>query len=505
MQRLEQTYFNSPELSHRYELILHLLEYSNHLIMVEGEKDIGKTSLFNHLLAPDESSLIIRKVTASAHLTEEALIGNLINDPSDFDVNDTVPGIDDFMQWLKRCNSKQQIPALLIDDADLLADELIEFVLRLISITEDTLSLHTCMFCEQSFLKVIKDRVQPEGEPPSQHIIEMPHLTEQQTAQYINHVYPEAAEGQGAIEQKTIKQMHRISHGLPGRINALAEQYFHDPAGANSSEEVSEAVRKTGFIKTNRPYIIVGLLLLVLSIALAFILNSAEQEQETQTIKLDLPAQKTTDEIVVSSPVQDRPVVAAIPVSEPEPPAIEDLSPPVIPELAEDIKSGEDVIILVDQQVEESPAAVADVDIETTTHTEVSLTTAEEAAVKLPGEVEEPVVEEQAVVAEVTKEIEKPRDINWLIEQNPNSYVLQLIGAYEKETIDFYLKSFNDNQEQIISFSTMNNGKPWHVLVYGLFSNRQMAVTAIEELPQRARKLAPWPRTVKSVKELMTQ
>jgi DamX protein len=95
------------------------------------------------------------------------------------------------------------------------------------------------------------------------------------------------------------------------------------------------------------------------------------------------------------------------------------------------------------------------------------------------------------------------KDIKWLTKQDPKKYVLQLIGAYEQETIDVYLRAFKDTEHKIISFTASNKGKEWHVLVYGLYENRDQAVAAIEELPTKAKLMAPWPRTVQSIKDLL--
>ena len=53
--------FITPELTHRVELILHLLEYSNHLVIVKGEHESGKTTLYEELTRQEETNLIIRK------------------------------------------------------------------------------------------------------------------------------------------------------------------------------------------------------------------------------------------------------------------------------------------------------------------------------------------------------------------------------------------------------------------------------------------------------------
>ena len=91
-------------------------------------------------------------------------------------------------------------------------------------------------------------------------------------------------------------------------------------------------------------------------------------------------------------------------------------------------------------------------------------------------------------------------DLDWLVKQDPNKYVLQLIGAYEKKTINLFLKLFKNNDDQIIPFNTLNKGKKWHVLFYGLYENRDAAIAAIEKLPTEAKLVSPWPRTIGSIK-----
>ena len=101
---------------------------------------------------------------------------------------------------------------------------------------------------------------------------------------------------------------------------------------------------------------------------------------------------------------------------------------------------------------------------------------------------------------EITNNFKK--DINWLVNQEPEKYVLQLISAIEEETIKNYLEFF-DNDDQIIGFSASVYGKKRYILVYGLYDDSDLARAEIEKLPQKARKIKPWARTVKSIKELL--
>ena len=95
------------------------------------------------------------------------------------------------------------------------------------------------------------------------------------------------------------------------------------------------------------------------------------------------------------------------------------------------------------------------------------------------------------------------RDINWLISQEPDKYVLQLISAIKPETIENYLSFFENKNEQIIEFTASINGTKHHILVYGLFDNSDLARAEIEKLPQKARQIKPWARTVQSINDLI--
>ena len=111
-----------------------------------------------------------------------------------------------------------------------------------------------------------------------------------------------------------------------------------------------------------------------------------------------------------------------------------------------------------------------------------------------------PPITESKEKIEITNKFKK--DINWLVNQEPEKYVLQLVSAIEEETIKNYL-GFFDNDDQIIGFSAPVYGKRRYILVYGLYDDSDLARADIEKLPQKARKIKPWVRTVKSIKELL--
>lgn len=523
----QQGIFITPELTHRNELILHLLEYSNKLVVVKGELDSGKTTFYQQLSNQNESNLIIRSLTVSAVTNLNDIYKAIIDGDSNDELQQSQYSQNDLNNWLTRTQNKQDIPALLVDNIDLLTDELILQLFEILKASNETSVLHACLFSEPSFLDRLNDLGIDSEESDTLHIIEMPALSDKQTDQYIRHHYSSGNPDVSIFDEKTVKQIHRISHGLPGRINALCEQYLDDPAKEKEVPEQQPVKEKKsidlkGILLRNKLIIAVSVLLLILSAGVATLLQQTELKEEKEVVKLKLPNQQEQPE------KPDNVVEIEVPKEvEPEPITIEELSPPVIEEIAKDLedKPGVSVyneqgnLVAQNEDVETAKQKIAEEVIEQAPEDESVIEGAapivseeENVTIEVESVVEEeiipePIPEPAPVVEEIPKPQAKPeavvKDINWLIKQDPSKYVLQLIGAYEQETIDVYLKAFKNNDDKIIAFDAKNKGKEWHVLVYGLFDNRDQAVSAINTLPTKAKLMAPWPRTVQSIKDLL--
>ncbi len=495
----QQNSFITPELTHRIELILHLLEYSNQLVIVKGEHDSGKSTLCQELTGQEESSLILRHLTVTASTHVNDIFKVIITEPGSDELEETIFNQYELNDWLLRCQNKQQIPALLIDNADLFDDNLINHLFTILTESNESSVLHLCLFCEPSFLDRLEESGINKDESQSLHIIEMADFTEKQTEQYIHKHYPlEKSSDLNLFDDKTIKQIHRISHGLPGRINALCEQYLEDPAKKDEVIQEKTSFDIKGIILKNKSALIVLVLLITLSVSVATLLHQTEKEESKQTIKLDLPKQQDVEK------KQDDVVEIEVPADpEPEPITIEELSPPVIPEIVNDLNGDTEVIVynpqghVVAKESDLEPIVIEEEMLEEIIPSSETVPMTLDTVETLPEPEPEPEKHSESASGTIGK------DINWLTRQDSNKYVLQLIGAYEQETIDIYLKSFKNNKDKIILFTASNKGKEWHVLVYGLYETRDQAIAAIDTLPTKAKLMAPWPRTIKSIKELM--
>jgi len=88
----------------------------------------------------------------------------------------------------------------------------------------------------------------------------------------------------------------------------------------------------------------------------------------------------------------------------------------------------------------------------------------------------------------------------WLLQQDPKSFTLQLMAIREEATI---IKFINDHnlQDQAAYFNTYNNNIEWLAVVYGIYPTREEAERASKQLQERIARLRPWIRSLKSVQE----
>ncbi|MHC8441694.1 MAG: SPOR domain-containing protein [Candidatus Eutrophobiaceae bacterium] len=98
-----------------------------------------------------------------------------------------------------------------------------------------------------------------------------------------------------------------------------------------------------------------------------------------------------------------------------------------------------------------------------------------------------------------------PNQLNrtqWLSQQDPNSYTLQLSSLSDEKAALRYLQQHNLGVQAGYVKVTVKR-QPRHSVIYGIFLNRQQAVQAIATLPSSVRKNKPWIRQLRQLQELL--
>lgn len=96
--------------------------------------------------------------------------------------------------------------------------------------------------------------------------------------------------------------------------------------------------------------------------------------------------------------------------------------------------------------------------------------------------------------------VNTPED--WIREQNPGHYTLQLASSKKRKQIDKY---YTDNKltGQAGYYRNRRNGVDWYALVYGSYATMGDAKAAAESLPPALRKWSPWVRRIKDIQRIM--
>ena len=304
----------------------------------------------------------------------------------------------------------------------------------------------------------------------------MPVLNENEVKLYIQEKYiSNTLSNENIFTDKIVKKIYRLSNGITDRVDILCLQYLDDPVKKATKTKSHLILNNILLLTKYRSFYLLLLSIFVLLYIYIMLPFKLEDENIKQTLKIKLP-----EKIENGAKLDESLLIAMKEVM--EPPSDTELSATVIPDLNHD--DNHTAIDSTQNSNEEALMQLNDKnkneDIETTNS-------------PLP-------ITESKEKIEITNNFKK--DINWLVNQEPEKYVLQLISAIEEETIKNYLEFF-DNDDQIIGFSAPVYGKKRYILVYGLYDDSDLARAEIEKLPQKARKIKPWARTVKSIKELL--
>ncbi len=92
----------------------------------------------------------------------------------------------------------------------------------------------------------------------------------------------------------------------------------------------------------------------------------------------------------------------------------------------------------------------------------------------------------------------EPKLTQWLHQQPADHYVIQLVGAWNMDSLQAYSATL-ELPEQLIYHQTTRNTQQWHVLLYGPFPNFEAANAAISSLPEEIQANKPWIRKIRSL------
>ena len=303
----------------------------------------------------------------------------------------------------------------------------------------------------------------------------MTDFNEIETKNYIQEKYINNELDKNIFSDQILKKIFIITNGSKEKIDVFCKQYLKDPI--STINEINIQKNSNNFFSLFKNYKVFCVLsIVILLVVYQSFLADHNDENKKVVFKIDLPEESKNnisidkDLLIALQEINESEIQEEIEVS-----TINDYvnNSEIITESQDDNITGIEILSIPEDNINIETKGVASV----ATTNEIKNDNIE-------------VVEE------------KNKDIDWLMSQSSDKYVLQLISAIKTETITNYLKYF-DNNDEIIELSANIKGKNYHILVYGLFDSSDLARAEISKLPEKARQIKPWVRTVGSIKELI--
>jgi len=506
------------ERAQRLNMLYHMSQNSELLLVVSGVYGSGKSSLLNKFIDMRTDSWRQCVVNATPTTNPDQL---LIEIAEGFGLpQDSVTfsnALDMLQNRLIELKRSELMPILIIDDAHQLPTASLTILLKLSELADsDVRLLRIVLFGEPAIndmfnapeLKELKHRIT--------HTLTMPPLTEKQTSDYIHYRLSVAGlVGDSPLSPSQIKRIHRLSNGIPGMINQFAQEIL---MGTNTATRTAPSFSSRLRSATSI------ILMLGFAAGITWYLNrdtieSFGQSQTDEMAELEvrdlplLPPNKklsdtnTTSVTSLSKPADKFDAISGGVHTKPNVPTIKT---PEAPVAINDTQSKSSEALPVSEKPDPVATPVVETNEKSTLspNAEVDTTNIEQTTADIPSS-PATITEAKVIATPSTKpepsteptpsipsspKVAKPlAEQNWLSQQNPDHFTLQLMGSRKLSSLNLVQRAHKLTSQSAI-IRTELKGDAWYILVYKSFPSKQQARDGAKALPKALKLTQPWPR-----------
>ena len=441
------------------EQLRHLSQWSRRVLLVTGPHDSGKSVLYRQLSASLEPRAKAARINGALINSSREVLAGIVQGfglaaPADAHAQLLMDVIVAHVEDQQR---DERFCVILVDDAELLDGRAVEQLLTLVS----RCPIRILLFAEVRIVPMVERMAKRLD--VGWHELRLSGFDANDVREYLEWQFKQARyRGRIPFSEQQVKDIARLSEGMPGRINQMASGVL---ARLQSGDLT---MKNTGFPMAHRAL----LALLVLLILVAYLTWRPDQEAEGPL---------AADEVVTVEPAKESerldqmpdPLATsgqhASPADDAQPETLEAgaIQPPAEP-----------VTDPVTEPIEAEPA----------------LAPAERPLVAVTPEA---VARESAPVSQAPP-ADGPRDSAWILAQPPDRFTLQLLSSSSFERASAYVEQRNRPQDFAL-YRLQRNGKLLHVVIYGNYGTRGEAERAATTPEATAGGVKPWIRPFEQV------
>jgi len=508
---------DAPRTQH-LDLLHHLTQHSELLLLVTGERGAGKTSLLRQFVAQANESWRICVVDANPMMYRDQLLRQIYKG---FGLAERSGGGHDLaltllQEQLGRWQRGAEVAVLIVDDAHELPLPAFELLMRLAEAsTNGNKLVRLVLFCEPQIESLLAaPQIQPYRHRVT-HTLTLAGFSLEDTANFIRHRLGAAGLSDDSplyqnnpFSPAALTRIAKLSQGLPAQVSRLATEALIVACGSemgrpSAASGAARPRRKAGW--TLPVYAVIAALALGAVLVLQDKLRSQRADQGD---KDGHPPQQLQPKAVTKQHGQIRrlmPEPATRPPSElaaTYPAGMEDADEPQAQVATDTI----------------APTAPASGDPEPEPAAKAAQPSSDSAPEPGTGDPDakqgptrprpQPPVEAEApreppASPTPREESEKPPapadGAAWLLAADPRHYTVQLLGASRAAFVHQFIAA-HELEGRAVLIKTRRKGKDWFVLLYGTYPTKQEARAALANLPDTLKEASPWLRSIASLR-----
>ncbi|MDH5324088.1 MAG: AAA family ATPase [Gammaproteobacteria bacterium] len=471
--------YPEPSRTQRLDILMHLTQYSNEMLLVTGPEGIGKTTLMHQFLDKAHDSWKICSVDAYPMMDNDRMIQHIARGFGFTLDNSTRTKFEKLSHQLELQLAGTQTVVVVVDNAHTLTTRTLGLLTSISKIhnAKSAANIRVILFCEPQIKIQFASSDMEKHKQSDIRKIDLPPFTEQHTRGLLLHRTKVAGlNSENTFTDAAVAKLYKQSDGLPGVIVDLAHRVLFEMTPIKRRVKPKLGQRK-GSSKSTLG-VAVGVLVFIILLLIILFQNELNALYLSHLSRSPNPPELSQ----AKSSVQPLRPQSATP-KEPK---------------AQNAEAVPSTIVSASKvspsNVPTSNTSETDTALSTTNTSETTLST----TVATGSQVQ---IAQNISIAPMTEDKRFPNSEQWLMQQNPDAFTLQLLAGYEKRTIDKFLNQNDLPSTKLAYYQSTNRGKHWHSLVFGLYPDYRSATHAVAQLPEPLQHAKPWIRQLKNIQK----